>query len=68
MKKLKLDMDALQVDRFDVMPEAMEGEGTVVGNQTLLTLRSCGPNTCYPQESCDTGNPCRRCATFGAVE
>ncbi len=68
MKKLRLDVDALHVDRFDVESEAVEGEGTVVANQTLLTRRSCGPDTCYPQASCDTGSPCQRCITFADAE
>ena len=65
MKKLKLDVDALRIDRFEVEPEAVEAEGTVIANQTLLTRRSCGPDTCYPQASCDTGSPCQRCI-YGA--
>lgn len=64
MKKLKLDMDALRIDRFDVEPEAAEGDGTVAGNESPGTWRSCGPDTCYPQASCDTGSPCRRCITI----
>jgi hypothetical protein len=66
MKKMKLDVGALRIDRFEVEPEMMEGEGTVIANQTLLTRRSCGPDTCYPQASCDTGSPCQRC--FYAAE
>ena len=59
MKKLNLDVEALRIERFEVEPEAA-GEGTVVANQ-IGTWRSCGPDTCYPQASCDTGSPCRRC-------
>jgi hypothetical protein len=64
MKKLILDVDALRVVRFDVEPDVAADEGTVMGNQ-IGTWRSCGPNTCYPQASCDTGSPCRRCITVG---
>jgi hypothetical protein len=63
MSKLMLDVDALRVDRFDVEPETVAGEGTVLGNQ-IGTFNSCGPNTCYPQESCVTGSPCRKCVGF----
>lgn len=59
MKKLKMKVEALEIDRFEVEPSAAE-EGTVVGNQ-IGTWRSCGPNTCYPEASCDTGSPCYRC-------
>lgn len=52
MKKLKLDMEALRVDRFDVEPEDVGGEGTVVAlSGTLWTttavIRYCPrmPNT-----------------------
>jgi hypothetical protein len=62
MKKLNLDLASLRVDRFDVMPESAGDDGTVMANQIPLTFQSCGPNTCYPQESCVTGSPCRKCA------
>jgi len=61
MKKLNLDVDALKVDRFEVEPAAVAGDGTVVANQLPPTFRTCGPDTCYPQESCITGDPCQRC-------
>jgi hypothetical protein len=68
MKKLSLDLNALRIERFDVEPDAVAGEGTVVANQLPGTLRSCGPDTCYPQASCDTGNPCRRCITVAGFD
>ena len=62
MKKLSLDVNALRVERFEVEAEARE-EGTVVANELLLTLRTCNctGDTCYPQYSCHTGNPCKAC-------
>ena len=61
MKKLNLDVDALHVERFDVESDAVKREGTVLANETPGTFQSCGPNTCYPQASCITGSPCRKC-------
>jgi hypothetical protein len=61
VKKLNLDPETLRVERFEVEPEAAASDGTVVANQLPGTWRSCGPNTCYPQASCDTGSPCFRC-------
>ena len=62
MKKLNLDVDALRVDRFEVEPEVTE-TGTVVANEVLVTLRTCNctAETCYPNFSCNTGNPCKPC-------
>jgi hypothetical protein len=62
MKKLQLDVNALRVERFEVQPEVAE-EGTVVANDLLATLRTCNctGDTCYPQFSCNTGNPCKIC-------
>jgi hypothetical protein len=60
MKKLNLDVEALEIERFEVEPEAAD-EGTVVANQRPGTLQTCGPDTCYPQASCITGSPCRKC-------
>ncbi|HET7230285.1 MAG TPA: hypothetical protein VFJ16_09795 [Longimicrobium sp.] len=62
MNKLKLNVDALRIERFDVEPDLAADEGTVMGNQ--VTLQTCGPDTCYPQASCPTGSPCRRCVGF----
>jgi len=63
MKKLNLDVEALVIERFDVEPEGAR-EGTVVGNELPITFQTCGPDTCYPQASCITGSPCRKCAGF----
>lgn len=62
MKKLDLDVSALRVDRFEVEPEITE-TGTVVANEAMVTLRTCNctADTCYPQLSCNTGNPCKPC-------
>jgi hypothetical protein len=60
MKKLDLDVTALRVDRFEVEPE-ITAKGTVVANEFMLTLRACTGDTCYPQVSCNTGNPCKPC-------
>lgn len=45
MKKLRLDLDELEVESFDTRGGARE-KGTVVGEQC-----SCG-GTCYPQATC----------------
>jgi hypothetical protein len=64
MKKLNLDLNGLHVEKFEVEPDAEVRDGTVVANATPGTLRSCGPDTCYPQYSCATGSPCRRCVAI----
>jgi hypothetical protein len=58
MKKLVLDLNALRVDQFAVEPEVGE-RGTAVAN--MVTIRTCTGDTCYPQLSCATGNPCKPC-------
>jgi hypothetical protein len=62
MKKLNLDLNALRVERFEVESQDTE-KGTVVANELLVTLRTCNctGDTCYPQFSCNTGNPCKPC-------
>ncbi|HEX2202538.1 MAG TPA: pinensin family lanthipeptide [Longimicrobium sp.] len=55
MRKIKLDLDALQVDSFETSPPD-EGEGTVHGNQFQITptrvaiscLVACTQLTCGP--------------------
>ncbi|HEX2203372.1 MAG TPA: hypothetical protein VHG91_08740 [Longimicrobium sp.] len=60
MKKLVLDMNALRVERFEVEPEESE-KGTVVANELTFRTCNCTGDTCYPQFSCHTGNPCKPC-------
>lgn len=60
MKKLDLDLNALQVDRFEVEPDVTE-MGTVVGNELTIRTCNCTGDTCYPQFSCNTGSPCKPC-------
>lgn len=52
MKKLRLQVDALRVEPFEVMPRDVAEKGTVLG-QDAVTLR------CQPSAggSCDTGIP-----------
>ncbi|HEX2079681.1 MAG TPA: hypothetical protein VHG08_18340 [Longimicrobium sp.] len=45
MKKLELNVDALQVESFDTAPAEMEGRGTVRGHDaTEYGGASCAPN------------------------
>src|SRR5688572_5746778 len=67
MKKLTLDMEALRVERFDVEPDALEGEGTVVANQIPGTWRSCGPDTCYPRPPATPATPAAAASRDAAV-
>lgn len=36
MNKLKLDVDTLQIEQFQVEPEMKDGEGTVMGHSDTL--------------------------------
>jgi hypothetical protein len=59
MKKLRLNPEALLVERFETVGEETEA-GTVLGQELLLSNRTaCG--TCY--ETCATGGvrPCPYC-------
>lgn len=63
MKKLRLDVNALCVNRFEVSAEVMDN-GTVFANEVLATFRTycgCTGDTVYPQFSCNTGSPCKPC-------
>jgi hypothetical protein len=62
MKKLALDVNTLRVEGFEVEPAVTE-KGTVAPNEFMVTLRTCNctAETCYPQFSCNTGNPCKPC-------
>jgi hypothetical protein len=67
MKKLRMDVDALRVEPFDVMPREAAVKGTVVGRDGMITEpwrcsidSACYANTCG-SGSCDTGNPCVAC-------
>ena len=46
MNKLKLDVDTLQVDGFQVEPETKDGEGTVIAQSDTLWM------TTYPIRYC----------------
>jgi hypothetical protein len=51
MKKLKLDLDALGVETFDPSP-LEEERGTVLGEQLVVTLLTCGPACFTVQATC----------------
>jgi hypothetical protein len=51
MKKIRLDVDALQVTSFAAEAEAPDADGTVEGNQ-IGTLRC--PTHAYATSPCDT--------------
>jgi hypothetical protein len=68
MKKLRLDVDRLAIEPFEVEPAPAEAGGTVEGNDfsgpgcPTSIQYSCGyPRTCGGT-SCDTGYPlCYQC-------
>jgi len=62
MKKLQLDVEALRIEKFEVLPRELAGEGTVVGQDGALITEwsKCQQETCW-NGSCGTGNPCRQC-------
>jgi hypothetical protein len=60
MKKLRLDLDAIRVERFETLaPE--RSRGSVLGFFTLVD-NSCNPgNTCHLEQSCGYTSPYERC-------
>lgn len=62
MKKLKLDLDQISVNRFEVLP-GNGVAGTVEGAEMLVITQvytNCQQDTCW-NGSCGTGSPCRQC-------
>jgi hypothetical protein len=60
MKKLRMDLDQIRVERFETLPGEAEN-GTVLGNNLFLTKTAdCG--SCFV-DSCVTGSqrPCPAC-------
>lgn len=58
MKKLRLQVDALRVEAFEVAPREVAAKGTVHG-QAAVTNLLCQPSA---GGSCDTGIPvCNYC-------
>ncbi len=59
MKKLRMDLDQLVVERFETDPSQADN-GTVVGNAILTKTADCG--SCII-DSCVTGSmrPCANC-------
>ncbi|HEX6749328.1 MAG TPA: hypothetical protein VF092_18685 [Longimicrobium sp.] len=55
MNKLKLDVDTLRVDQFQVEPEMKDGEGTVLAHSDTLTY------TTYPIRYCPNMPATARC-------
>jgi len=68
MGKLKLDINGIAVDTFDLLPEASQSRGTVVGHETLRECPSANFINCpsmvaevdCPQSSYGT---CQTCGT-----
>ena len=67
MKKLRLDVEEIQVNGFDVLPSDEPVGGTVLGREgkggaaLFFTENTrCEQYTCW-NGSCGTGNPCRLC-------
>jgi hypothetical protein len=46
MEKLKLDLDGIEVQTFELLPEAGRSRGTVLGHETLLECPSAVPHNC----------------------
>ncbi|HEX6749510.1 MAG TPA: hypothetical protein VF092_19595 [Longimicrobium sp.] len=62
MDKIKLKLEDIQVNGFEVLPAEAAGAGTVKGAEDgMLTENTrCEQYTCW-NGSCGTGNPCRIC-------
>jgi len=64
MKKLSLDLDALQVESFDTQP-VEPGRGTVHAAQCYCSCCCSGYNTCYGADTCEAGWTCNNtCAPY----
>lgn len=59
MKKLRMELDEIRVERFETLPDEA-AEGTVVGNILITRTADCG--SCII-DSCVTGSqrPCPNC-------
>ena len=76
MRKLRLDLDALQVDSFTVEPDRVSTSGTVRGNAATgydATCIPCEPQadplggtlvTCPPSVSDSADTACANCAGY----
>ena len=53
MKKITLDLDALEVTTFEAEPESRDARGTVEGQQLSGTFQ-CGPTRLYATSPCNT--------------
>jgi len=61
MNKLKLRLDDIRVNGFEVLPAEEAAAGTVRGAEALITnYTQCQQDTCW-NGSCGTGVPCRQC-------
>ena len=61
MDKIKLKLEDIQVNGFEVLPAAGTDAGTVRGAEMAITNYTfCQQDTCW-NGSCGTGNPCRQC-------
>ena len=61
MNKLKLKIEDIRVNGFEVLPPEESGSGTVKGAEIVVTINTgCEQYTCW-NGSCGTGMPCRAC-------
>jgi hypothetical protein len=61
MNKLKLRLDDIRVNGFEVLSPEVAGLGTVQGAEMPITnYTQCQQETCW-NASCGTGVPCRQC-------
>ena len=60
MNKLRLRLDDLLVDGFEVLPAEAGPAGTVKGAEAITAFTQCQQDTCW-NGSCGTGFPCRQC-------
>jgi hypothetical protein len=59
MSKLKLELDQISVNAFEVLPaEAQGGKGAEM--LAITDYSKCQQDTCW-NGSCGTGVPCRQC-------
>ena len=67
MKKLRLDIERLQVDTFDALPSGARAEGTVRGNAftELCQPSQLYTNCCSGQATCNSCNSCQDTTRVG---
>jgi len=62
MKKLRMNVDALEVEKFEVWPGSATKEGTVAGaSLTRFNCETQGEDPTCRFGTCNTGEPCSYC-------